>query len=71
MQALKLLGLDSVERTPPQEQYLEELANSGELDELIDTAVRYSESSDEVVRIAARRHLASAYLQQDDLREKE
>ena len=66
MQAVKLLGLDSVERTSHQEQYLEELANSGELDELIDTAVRYTESSDEVVRIAARRHLASAYLQQDD-----
>ena len=66
LQAQKLLGLDSKERTPHQTQYLEELANSGELEELIDTAARYSESSDEVVRVAARRHLASAYLQQDD-----
>ena len=67
MQAQKLLGLDSTEGTPHQSQYLEELANSGELEELINAAVRYSKSSDEVVRIAARRHLASAYLQQDDL----
>ena len=66
LQAQKLLGVDSTEGTSHQIQYLEELANSGELDELIDTAVRYTESSDEVVRIAARRHLASAYLQQDD-----
>ena len=66
MQAQKLLGMDSTELTPHQTQYLEELANSGELEELIDTATRYSESSDEVVRIAAKRHLASAYLQQDD-----
>ena len=65
-QAQNLLGLDSKERIPHQTQYLEELANSGELEELIDTAVRYSESSDEVVRIAAKRHLAWAYLQQDD-----
>ena len=66
LQAQKLLGVDSTEGTPHQIQYLEELANSGEFDELIDTAVRYSESSDDVVRIAAKRHLASAYLQGDD-----
>ena len=66
LQAQKLLGLDSTERSPHQTKYLEELANSGELDELINTAARYSESSDEVVRIAAMRHLASAYLQQED-----
>ena len=66
MQTEKLLGFDSVETTPHQVLYLDELANSEELDELIDTALRYRESSDKVVRIAARRHLASAYLQQDD-----
>ena len=66
LQAQKLLGVDSTEGTPHQIQYLEELANSGELDELINTAVRYSESSDGVVRIAAKRHLASAYLQRED-----
>ena len=65
-QAHSLLELDSTERTIHQAQYLDELANSGELEELIDTATRYSESSDEVVRISAMRHLASAYLQQDD-----
>ena len=65
-QAHNLLELDSTERTTFQAQYLEELANSGELEELIDTATRYSESSDVVVRIAAMRHLASAHLQQDD-----
>ena len=66
-QAQNLLGLDSKESIPHQTQYLEELASSGDLEELIDTAVRYSESSEEVVRIAARRHLAWAYLQQDEL----
>ena len=66
MQAQKLLGLDSTEQTPHQAQYLEELANSEEFEELMDTAVRYSESSDEIVRIAAKRHLVSAYLQQED-----
>ena len=66
LQAQKLLGLDSTEGTPHQAQYLEELANGGELEELINTAVRYSESSDNVVRVAAKRHLASAYLQRDD-----
>ncbi|MDE2684055.1 MAG: metallophosphoesterase [Chloroflexota bacterium] len=66
LQARKLLGVDSTEGTSYQIQYLEELANGGEFDELIDTAVRYSESSDDVVRIAAKRRLALAYLQQDD-----
>lgn len=66
LQAQKLLGVDSTEGTPHQIQYLEELASSGELDELINTAIRYSESSDDVVRIAAKRHLASAYLQRED-----
>ena len=65
-QAQKILELYSTERTPHQTQYLDELANSGELEELIDVAVRYSESPDDTVRIAARRYLASAYLQQDD-----
>ena len=67
LQAQKLLGSGLSERSPHQEKYLEELANSGEIAELIDTAIRYSDSSDEFVRIAAKRHLASAYLQQDDL----
>ena len=66
LQTRKLLGVDSTEGPPHQIQYLEELANSGELNELINTAARYSKSSDEVVRIAARRHLASSYLQQED-----
>ena len=66
LQAQNLLELASPQATPHQTQYLEELANSGELDELIDTAARYSESSNEVVRIAATRHLASAYLKLDD-----
>ena len=66
MQAQKLLGVGSTEGTPHQIQFLEELANSGELDELINTAVRYSESSDDAVKIAAKRHLASAYLERDD-----
>ena len=66
LQARKLSGISSNENFPHQEQYLDELASCGELDELIDTATRYCKSSDEVVQVAARRRLAWAHLQQND-----
>ena len=66
LQARKLIGIGLTETSPYQEQYLDELASDVELAELIDTATRYSNSSDEVVRVAARRHLAGALMQQDD-----
>ena len=67
LQAQKLSGVVLIDASTHQERYLEELANAGELEELVDTATRYSDSSDDVVRVAARRHLAWALLQQDDL----
>ncbi len=67
LQAQKLSGVGLFETSTFQEQYLDELANGGELAELIETASRYSNSSDKFVRVAARRYLAWALLQQDDL----
>ena len=67
LQARKLSRIGLAETFPYQQQYLDELATGGELAELIDTATRYTESSDETVRVAARRRLAWALLQQDDL----
>ena len=69
-QAQKLSGMSIPETPPFQEQYLDELATGGELAELIETATRYCQSSDETVRAAARRRLAWALLQQDDLEKK-
>ena len=66
MQARLLLGTEIVEVPPYQQQYLDELAMEGALAELITTAIRYARSTDEVVQISARRHLASALLQSDD-----
>ena len=66
LQARKLSGIGLIENSPYQEQYLDELATDRELAELIDTATRYCQSSDETVRVAARRRLAWALFQQDD-----
>ena len=66
-QAQKLSGIRSSDTIPYQQQYLDELATGGELAELIETATRYRQSSDEVVQAAAKRRLAWALLQQDDL----
>ena len=66
MQARKLSGASLTETSPYQAQYLDELAAGGELEELIDTATRFSNSSDDVARVAAKRHLAGALLQHAD-----
>ena len=65
IQARTLLGKDMVETPLYQQQYLDELAMAGEFTELLATATRYARSTDEAVRISARRHLASALLQSD------
>ncbi len=65
-QAQMLQGKEMVESLPYQQQYLDELAGEGLLAELIATATRYARSTDEVVQIAARRHLVIALLQSDD-----
>ena len=67
LQAQKLSGVGLIETSTYQEQYLDELATGGELEELIDTATRYSDSTEELVRVAARRHLAWAFLQQEEI----
>ena len=66
MQARKLSGASLTETSPYQAQYLDELAAGGELEELIDTATRFSNSSHDVARVAAKRHLAGALLQHAD-----
>lgn len=66
-QAQKIAGYGIVDNPPYQTQHLDDLAQSGDLDDLIDAAIRYQKSSFEEVRIAASRHLASALLQSEDL----
>ncbi len=66
MQARILFGKGMVQSLPYQQQYLDELAGEGALAELIATATRYTRSTDAIVQISARRHLASALLQSDD-----
>lgn len=65
MQAQTILGRETLETPPYQQQYLDELAMEGAITELITTATRYARSTDESVRISARRHLASSLLQSD------
>ena len=65
MQARTLLGREMLETPPYQQQYLDELAMEGAITELIATATRYARSTDESVRISARRHLAASLLQSD------
>ena len=69
-QAQKLSGISSSDTIPYQQQYLDELVTGGELSETIETATRYRQSSDEVVQAAAKRRLAWALLQQDDLKKR-
>ena len=71
LQAGRLSGADLSESRTYQEQYLDELADGGEMDELIDTARRYRQSSSETVQIGAKRHLALALLQQEGQTAKE
>ena len=65
-QAQTIAGLRYADGPTYQEQYLDELAADGALEELIDTATRYSESSDQTVSISARRHLAGGLLRSGD-----
>ena len=66
IQARKLSGTSLTATSTHQAQYLDELAGRGELEELIDTATRFSNSSDDGARVAAKRHLAGALLRHDD-----
>ena len=65
-QAQKIVGVSVAEVTPYPVQYLEAVAQDGDLAELIEASTRYVRSSADPVRIAARRYLASALLQSDE-----
>ena len=67
VQAQKIAGPATIDDSPFQSQYLDDLARAGDSADLIDAATRYQKSSSEAVRIAACRHLASALCGSSDL----
>ena len=66
-QAQKIAGSGTSDDPPYQVQFLDDLAQTGPLGELIDAAIRFQESTFDEVQITANRHLAIAFLQSDDL----
>ena len=65
-QAKRLTGRQRIETSPYQVQHLDDLANSGEWQDLAEASRRYLNSTSEDVRIAARRRLSWALLRSEE-----
>ena len=66
VQAKKLTGIETTEAPPYQVQHLDDLAFSGEWQDLAETSRRYLNSMFEEVQIAARRRLSWALLRSEE-----
>ena len=66
VQAKKLTGVETKETSPYQIQHLDDLATSGEWQDLAEASRRYLTSMSEEVQIAARRRLSWALLRSDE-----
>ncbi len=69
-QAKSLTGRQRMETSPYQVQHLDDLANSGEWQDLAEASRRYLNSMSEEVRIAARRRLSWALLRSEEERDR-